>query len=223
MKRIKCFLFFSLLFLLFFSACAKKPKSLSETGKKLFIEAKYQFIRGNFHHVVNISEKILSENPNFVNAHILKIKSFYYLRKPIKSLSQIKIVEKNNPLHPNLRFWKAMVFKRLGKIDKSLKILKSLTLEDSYNFRAHYELAKIYKIKKKYKEALIAYQTALSIEPALLNTRLSIVEIYYDLGLKEKAKKRLKDLEKSYIGLSKGSWVFKKYEAWKKKFNKPKK
>lgn len=203
-----------------FCSSKKKHNSISEDFKKLFIKAKYEFVKRNFHKSIRFSEQILEEYPSFINAYVVKIKCLYYLNKYKDALQQIKIAESFDPFYSNLLFWKAIIYKKLGKNNESIELLKKIIEQDSYNFRAHYELAKLYKETAQYKEALLSYKAALSLEPALLNSRLDIISIYYKLGLKTKAEKLFHSLKTPYIDLAKKTWVYKRYQDWEKKFKK---
>ena len=107
MKLKNKILFFSFAFLLVFTlGCKKDYRSISESSKKTFLEAKYAFVQGNFQASLKLLEQVLDENRYFLAGRIMKIKSLYYLNQLKEALEEVKVVEEFVEDNQTVDLWK---------------------------------------------------------------------------------------------------------------------
>lgn len=128
---------------------------------------------------LNIYTDIYDHNPGFVKALLTKQKllfSRYELEDDINSvLEEIELVNPNTLIDD---FLKVRHLLRESYFEEADHLLNNLIEQNSDNPDIYMLYGDLLKAEKKYEEALTAYGKAQDISPNLINSKLSIAEIY---------------------------------------------
>lgn len=83
-----------------------------------------------------------------------------------------------------------------GKLDEAIAILKDTLRKNRYNAEAHAALGMIYHKKKLLDDALTEFETALVLNPDLINIYQEMYLIYKKKGMEDEANRALGSYER---------------------------
>jgi tetratricopeptide (TPR) repeat protein len=136
---------------------------------------------------VQIFEKVVSINPEYVDGHInIALAQFSY-EKYSAALNNLERALALDPKNARALFYRGSIYRIQGKLDAATADLQEV-VEQFPRFRdGHRELGFIYYQQKKYELARQRYEAIQGIDPDDLSAHYNLMLVYRRLGMKDKA------------------------------------
>ena len=185
MKKVKSkelVLFLLFLFIVF---------SCSREGNKhldFYNKGKACFLNHDLSKAISFFHKALNENKSYSPSYLMLGKSYYFSKETQKAKKTFKKLLKVNKNNINAMNWLARIEGiDEKKYEKGIRYCNKVLKIDMNNYDAHYYKALIFQQQNKIKEAIIELNNALQVEKIIYLSHLSLGDIYYQKGIKDKA------------------------------------
>lgn len=165
--------------------------SCSRGGNKhlnLYNKGKTYFLNHNLSKAISFFHRSLDKNKKHSPSYLMLGKSYYFSNKKQKAKETFKKLLKVNKNNINALNWLARIEGiDEKKYEKGIKYCNKVLKIDMNNYDAHYYKALIFQQQNKIKEAIIELNNALQVEKIIYLSHLSLGDIYYQKGIKDKA------------------------------------